>query len=110
MVQVETKLTFAELLEDLLQDKKMRKAKLAKEIQVGKSTITKWCNGAAEPQLSQLRRLTEVFDIDFNQFFGVNEKTILSEEERYMISLYRKISKEERSGIQNLMELFAKEK
>lgn len=102
---METTLTFAELLDDALHAKNMRKADLAKQLKIGKSTITKWCNGSAEPHFSQLSRLAQILDIDFNHYFGIRMEKIPLGKSKELLKEFDCMDKDAQQSILNICKI-----
>ena len=59
--------------------RKMTQAELGAMLNVTSQAVSKWENGLSEPDMESIRKLCEIFDITFDEFFGADPK---SEEEK----------------------------
>ena len=64
---------FAERLLDLRKEKKISQAKLAKEIEVGYSTICYWETDRAEPTAPNLVKLSFFFNVSVDYLLGLSD-------------------------------------
>lgn len=64
---------FPEILRMLRKNKGIGQIQLAKDIDVGKSTISLWETGKCEPTLSKLIALSRFFDVTLDELAGLKD-------------------------------------
>ena len=64
---------FPEILKMLRQEKGIGQIKLAKDIDVGKSTVGQWETGKCEPTLSKLVALSKYFNVSIDYLAGLEK-------------------------------------
>ena len=64
---------FPERFKMLRQDKEIGQIALAKELGVGKSTISQWGTGKCEPKLSNLIAMAKFFDVSIDYLAGLED-------------------------------------
>ena len=64
---------------ELRTERKMTQAELGAMLNVTSQAVSKWENGLSEPDIESIRKLCEIFEITFDEFFGVEPK---AEEEK----------------------------
>lgn len=61
----------------VLAEKKRTNKWLAEEIGKDQATVSKWCTNSAQPDLSTLKRVAEILDVDIRQLlWGTKEGNI----------------------------------
>ena len=60
---------------ELRTSRKMTQAELGAMLNVTSQAVSKWENGLSEPDMESIRKLCEIFEITFDEFFGVVPKT-----------------------------------
>ncbi len=65
--------TFGEKLRYLRQEKNIGQIQLAKDIDVGKSTISLWEQDKCEPTLSKLIAISKYFNVSIDYLAGLEE-------------------------------------
>ncbi len=60
---------FRKNLKDKIEDKEYSQREFAKLLGCDQTSISKWINAKAEPKLSNILKILEVFDCDFYEFF-----------------------------------------
>ena len=66
---------------ELRTERKMTQAELGAMLNVTSQAVSKWENGLSEPDMESIRKLCEIFEITFDEFFGADTKTETSSEE-----------------------------
>lgn len=66
---------FTNRLNKLLQENKMTKYRLAKEINVSKQAVLFWCDGTNEPKISYLQKIALLFDVSADYLIGLEDET-----------------------------------
>ena len=59
---------------ELRAGRKMTQAELGAMLNVTSQAVSKWENGLSEPDMESIRKLCEIFEITFDEFFGVDPK------------------------------------
>jgi len=57
-------------LKQLLEERDMTQAELARHLHLGKSTVSQYISGVRTPDLSTLRKLAEFFSVSFDYLLG----------------------------------------
>ena len=66
---------FIKRLNQLIEENKITRYKLAKEIKVNKQTVIFWCNGESEPSISGLLKLAIYFDVSADYLLGLEDES-----------------------------------
>lgn len=61
-------------LNKLIQENKISKYKLAKDIGVNKQTVNFWCDGINEPKISYLQKIALYFDVSADYLIGLENE------------------------------------
>ena len=59
---------------ELRTERKMTQAELGAMLNVTSQAVSKWENGLSEPDMESIRKLCEIFEITFDEFFGADPK------------------------------------
>lgn len=62
-------------LNQLIEENKTTKYKLAKEIGTAKSTVLNWCTGKNEPKATQIRNIAIFFDVSADYLLGLEDES-----------------------------------
>lgn len=62
-----------EKFEQLLLERKMSAADLARETDIGQDVFSRWKSGASEPKIDKLSRIAKMFDVPMNIFYVTKE-------------------------------------
>ena len=60
---------------ELRANRNMTQAELGAMLNVTSQAVSKWENGLSEPDMDSIRKLCEIFEISFDEFFGVEPKS-----------------------------------
>lgn len=91
---------FGSFLDKTLQDMKISRMTLATLVCVERDTVRKWCNGKEHPNGTQLRRISDVLNIQMDQMERRIEDDkkaaiqVSTNAKRELISLVRRLSDE----------------
>jgi transcriptional regulator with XRE-family HTH domain len=96
---VDTKQRIAELA----QERNWSNYELAKRSGVQLSTIQNMYHRNYEPTIPTLQALCKAFGISLSQFFAVGELADVTEEQREILSLWNRLSDEQKSIVRALM-------
>ncbi|MDE7181431.1 MAG: helix-turn-helix transcriptional regulator [Clostridia bacterium] len=66
---------FVDRLNKLIEENKITKYRLAKEIGVSKQAVLWWCDGVNEPKISYLKKIAEYFDVSCDYLLGLEDET-----------------------------------
>lgn len=100
-------LTLHELIDDAIVDQKLKRTEVAKEIGVDRSTVSNWCNGKRTPEISKLKPLCTLLDLDIYQILGIEApKHSLSPFEQELIDTYRLMSRKEQNAMLEVFRAF----
>lgn len=80
--------TFGNVLQDLLNEKRIPQAVLAEETGITRASISRYVNGKRFPSSESIIKIANFFDIDENLLYAALEKD--SRKIRYSISTYYK--------------------
>ena len=61
---------------ELRASRNMTQAELGAMLNVTSQAVSKWENGLSEPDMDSIRKLCEIFEISFDEFFGVEPKSV----------------------------------
>lgn len=81
---------------------------LAENCGLSQSTISTWYSRNIEPGIASIEKVCSGLGITLAQFFQVEEAVFLSKEQTELLSLWGKLSKEQRYAVRNLIEAFSK--
>lgn len=65
---------FVDRLNKLIEENKITKYRLAKEIGVSKQAVLWWCDGVNEPKISYLKKIAEYFDVSCDYLLGLEDE------------------------------------
>ena len=66
---------FNEQLTLLRKERNISQEALGEKLGVSRQAISKWENGATQPEMSNIEKLCELFDVSPNTLFGYEEKS-----------------------------------
>ena len=88
---------------ELAQERNWSNYELAKRSGVQLSTIQNMYHRNYEPTIPTLQALCKAFGISLSQFFAVGELADVTEEQREILSLWNRLSDEQKSIVRALM-------
>ena len=88
---------------ELAQERNWSNYELAKRSGVQLSTIQNMYHRNYEPTIPTLQALCKAFGISLSQFFAVGELTDITEEQREILSLWNRLSDEQKRIVRALM-------
>ena len=98
-------------LKHFREQKGLTQRELAAKLGIRHNTISAWENGANSVDISVLMQICDLLDVDICEMFpnSKNDTSLfeLSEREQYIITLFRKLSEEERLKFIGRLELLA---
>jgi len=65
---------FVKRLNELINERKITRHKLSKDIGVNKQTVIHWTEGAFEPKISSLHKLAIYFDVSADYLLGLENE------------------------------------
>ncbi len=65
---------FITRLNKLLEENKISRYRLAKDINVSNQAVLWWCSGVNEPKISYLKKLAEYFDVTCDYLVGLEDE------------------------------------
>ena len=65
---------FVKRINKLIEENKITKYKLAKEIGANKQSVIWWCNGTNEPKISSLYKIAVYFDVSADYLIGLEDE------------------------------------
>ena len=65
--------TFGQILKELRLEKNLTQIELAKQLDVGKATISEWENNIYEPNLSKLKIIAQFFGVSIDYLAGLED-------------------------------------
>ena len=68
--------TFAELLREVLEKRKMSQSELARQIHVVHQVVNGYCNGNKQPSLDSLREICKVLDVSADYLLGLKDEHV----------------------------------
>lgn len=104
-----TKLALYEKLEDMIADRQITKAELARQVGVSQVTMTKWCSGRSTPCRDNLIKICRVLDVPVSLFLDDEDPFLLSNNEKDLIDLYRDLSAADKSVLLFFLKQFKKD-
>lgn len=106
--KVNTKLTFAEILEDAIKNSRYNNAEVASLLGVSRGTVSNWVSGARKPDIDMTIQICLLLDLDFYYLIGmtlpINE---LRPHEQELLLTYRQLNKKGKEGLINVSRLIA---
>lgn len=66
---------FVDRLNKLINENKISRYRLAKDLNVNGQTVSFWCEGINEPKISYLRQLAIYFDVTSDYLLGLEDET-----------------------------------
>lgn len=66
---------FVTRLNKLINENKITRYKLAKDIKVSKQAVLLWCEGTNEPKITYLKRIALYFDVSTDYLLGLETET-----------------------------------
>lgn len=67
------KLTFSEILQEIMLEKSLNQTALAEKIGVKQSQVSEWIKGKSKPGYDNLRSLSENLDISAERLLGLDK-------------------------------------
>ena len=55
------------MLRDLLKEKGITQAEIAKQMGCTQGLVSQWCNGLCEPKIATIKKLAEVLQVDVKE-------------------------------------------
>ena len=65
---------FAERLNKILEEFKISRYRMAKDLKVSQQTVANWCNGINEPKAKQIVIICKYLDVSSDYLLGLTEK------------------------------------
>lgn len=65
---------FAIRLNTLINENKITKYRLAKDIKCSKQSVSNWCDGISEPKITYIRILAKYFDVTADYLLGLEDE------------------------------------
>lgn len=65
---------FAIRLNTLINENKITKYRLAKDIKCSKQSVSNWCDGVSEPKITYIRILAKYFDVTADYLLGLEDE------------------------------------
>ena len=90
------KMTFGNILRDLIELNNLTQKQLGKDLNIAPSTIGNYVRNIREPDHSTLIEIAKYFDASTDYLLGYSPKDNLNHEEESLINVYRKLSKDYR--------------
>lgn len=89
---------FKHILKGLIVEKGCTQRELAEYVGVKPNTVCDWIRKGTSPKVEHIKRIATFFDISYDYLFTGNFDDVsrLSNDEKAMLKLYRKLSKDER--------------
>lgn len=72
-------MNFSETLKYLRRNKNLSQEKLAEDLGISRQAVSKWENGLAEPDTSNLIKLAELFNVSLDELTGLSDSSKKSE-------------------------------
>lgn len=93
---------FIDNLTKLMEERKITEYKLAKDIGITQSVITRWKQGSY-PGIDKIEKLVDYFQVSSDLLiFGLEKKDDLPEDQKQLIENYKKCNKEIQQSISSL--------
>lgn len=67
------KILVAQRIKDLMESEKLTQMQLAHALEVGQSSISDWLNSKSEPNINNLWKLADFFDVSVDYLIGRKE-------------------------------------
>ena len=115
-------ITFAQRLKECRKNAGYKQWQVADLLNINRTTYTKYETGVSEPSQEVLRKIIEIFGIDYNMLFGSsdaldvgvaeNPLTVfrLVEEEKELVSLFREMDKQEQLELIKIAKMMSSDK
>lgn len=98
---------FGDRLKDILDDKEITQKEFASSLNIAPTTLNGYITNKRQPNLELVKKIAEVLDISTDYLLDYECGNItLNSQEVTMINLLRKMNKEERNAILNLLKTF----
>lgn len=103
---------FKEILRELRMGKKLTQASLAHHLQYGASAITNYESGRNEPDIKNLIKLADFFDVSLDYLIRKEVKSFDTDmkEQIQLINNYMKLTDEEKNFIQHTIAFIMRDK
>lgn len=62
-------------LKKLIEENKITRYKLAKDLKYGKATVLNWCDGINEPKATQIAQIAIYFDVSADYLLGLEDES-----------------------------------
>lgn len=62
-------------LKKLIEENKITRYKLAKDLKCGKATVLNWCDGINEPKATQIAQIAIYFDVSADYLLGLEDES-----------------------------------
>lgn len=62
------------MLKDLIKEKNITQKIIAENLEITQSLVSQWCSGRCEPNIWQLKPLSEILKVDLETLVGCFEK------------------------------------
>lgn len=99
-----TKLTFAEQLEDAIHAQNIKKSDLATQLGVNRATISNWCKGNRTPRFQHARAICEILNLDVYEVLEIHRPNeTLSDSEWDLLHRYRKLSQIQKNAVSSIV-------
>ena len=105
---------FTERLKSLRKERNVTQTQLAKELNVSIGSVGNWETGARIPDIETFKILAEYFDVSVDYLLGRSEdkkirpteidESDLSEREKYLLSLLRKVPDRDRPTVDRMIQ------
>ena len=66
---------FVDRLNKLIEENKITRYRLAKDLGVSKQAVLWWCDGVNEPKISYLKKIAEYFDVSCDYLLGLEDES-----------------------------------
>ena len=98
-------MNLADKILELRKKRGLSQEELADVLNVSRQTISRWEVGTALPDAINLVQLSKVFEVSTDYLLGRQDSipSFLSEEERSIIDLYRKLDRRAKDNVTNTM-------
>lgn len=105
---VNTRLTFAEILEDAIKNSRHNNAEVASLLGVSRGTVSNWVSGARKPDIDMTIQICLLLDLDFYYLIGLTIPAgELRPHEQELLLTYRQLDKTGKEGLINVSRLIA---
>lgn len=105
MTDYEQKQIFARNLREQLERNDMTQKQLAEFLGINPQTVNTWATGTALPRMSKVQQLASIFGVNKSDLLDdVEAAPALSDEERVIISEYRRADQADRDLVKRVLE------